>query len=372
MEDKQPDQPPEPQFVHRVVDKSRVRGRGAASNQVSRFEAHQRVAFDDGWSGLEDLPPFKTEVREESSKSIISKNSSPDIPFSSSINPYRGCEHGCTYCYARPSHAYWGLSPGLDFETKLTARINGAELLEAELAKPSYKVSPIAIGANTDPYQPIERDYKITRQILKVLAKARHPFTIVTKSALVLRDLDILAPLAQDGLVTVALSVTTLDGKLARAMEPRASAPHRRLAALRELFLAGVPTMVMVAPVIPSLNDHEMEGILEACYEAGVRRAGYVMLRLPLEISDLFRDWLDRDYPDRASRVMSLLQSMRGGKDYDASFDSRLRGTGVYADLVAKRFELATERLGISTGELKLQQDLFVAPIPSGGQMELF
>lgn len=354
-----------------IVDQSRVRGRGAASNAVGRFEGRTRQDCDDGWGGLEDLPPFKTEVRIEESKGILSTNKSPDIPFDQSINPYRGCEHGCSYCFARPTHAYWGLSPGLDFETKLTARVNAAALLEQALAKKGYVVSPIALGANTDPYQPIERDYKITRQILTVLAEAKHPFTIVTKSELVLRDLDILAALAQDQLVSVAISVTTLDRRLARAMEPRASAPHRRLSTLRALSEAGVPTMVLAAPVIPALNDHELEKILEVCFEAGARRAGYVLLRLPLEISDLFRDWLRRVYPDRAARVMSLLQSMRGGKDYDASFGTRQRGEGVYADLIARRFQLATSRLGFNVERQQLRSDLFNPPVPVGGQFRL-
>lgn len=356
----------------RIVDSDRYRGRGASSNSVGRFEGLERVSFDDGWEGEAELPPFKTEVRKESAQSIISTNSSPDIPFDQSINSYRGCEHGCSYCYARPTHAFWGLSPGLDFETKLTAKVNGAELLEKAFAKSSYQVSPIALGANTDPYQPIERDYKLTRQILEVLQQAQHPFTIVTKSARVLDDLDILAPMAAKGLCKVALSLTTFDGKLARAMEPRASAPHLRLKALKVLSDAGVPAIVMVAPVIPGLTDHEIENILEVAAEAGVKEAHYVLLRLPLEIKELFREWLERDVPGRASRVISLLQSMRGGRDYDTRFGKRQTGEGPFAVLIAKRFELALKRFGLSSERDKLRRDLFAPPVLKGGQMSLF
>ncbi len=356
----------------KVFDETRFRGRGTASNAVGRYEKLTRHEFDDGWDGLEDLPPFQTQVREEISKSIISTNRSPDVPFDLSINPYRGCEHGCVYCFARPTHTYWGLSAGLDFETKLTARVNAVELLEKALAKPSHKVSPIALGINTDAYQPIERRYKLTREILKVLAITKHPVTIVTKSALILRDLDILTPMAKEGLVSVAFSVTSLEGKLARAMEPRASAPHRRLYALKALAEAGVPTMTLVAPVIPSLNDHEMETILEAVCECGVNQAGYVLLRLPLEIGDLFRDWLEREVPDRAKRVMSILQSMRGGRDYDSRYGKRMRGEGDYADLLSDRFRLAVKRLGMNQTRFKLRRDLFEAPVLPGGQMRLF
>ncbi len=355
-----------------IENHQRVRGRGTTSNDVGRFESLTRQEWDDGWDGLAELPPFKTEIRHETSSSILSKNKSPDIPFDQSINPYRGCEHGCSYCYARPSHSFWGLSPGLDFETKLTARVNAAEILEKELAKPGYVVSSIALGANTDPYQPIERDYKITREILEVLLKAKHPLTIVTKSALVLRDLDLLAPMAAEGLVMVALSITSLDGGLSRKMEPRASAPHRRLMALEELHKAGVPTMTMMAPMIPSLNDHEMEQIMEEVLARGCREAHYVLLRLPHEIKDLFRDWLAREVPDRAQRVMGLVQSMRGGKDYRAEFGKRMRGEGPYADLLSKRFQLAVKRLGLNRQRQKLRTDLFLPPVPKGGQMALF
>lgn len=358
-----------------LIDPNRFRGRGASSNDVGRFEAFERELADDGWDVLDDLPPFKTEVRHEESTAIITQNKSPDIPFDRSINPYRGCEHGCSYCYARPSHSYWGLSPGLDFETKLTARVNAAELLEEELAKPSYvskPISPIALGANTDPYQPIEREYKITRQILEVLLEAKHPLTIVTKSALVLRDLDLLQEMAKHRLVLVALSITTLEKTLARQMEPRASAPHLRLKALSELEKAGVPTMTMMAPMIPSLNDHEMEGIMEAVLERGCAEAHYVLLRLPHEIKELFRDWLSREVPDRAARVMSLVQTMRDGKDYNAEFGTRMRGEGPYADLLSHRYKLAVKRLGFNKDRVPLRTDLFVPPVPKGGQMRLF
>jgi DNA repair photolyase len=362
----------EPESGRRVIDRRRVRGRGASSNVDGRFEAYHREQFDNGWGDGEDLPPFQTEVRHETAKSIIATNKSPDIAFDQSINPYRGCEHGCSYCYARPSHAFWGLSPGLDFETKLTAKVNAVEMLEKALSNPSYKVSPIALGANTDPYQPIERGYKLTRQLLEVLERTRHPVTIVTKSALVLRDLDILSEMAALGLCKVALSITSLDAGLSRKMEPRASAPHKRLAALATLRDAGVPTMVMVAPVIPGLNDHEIEGILEAVSKAGAGEAGYVLLRLPLEIKTLFREWLEEAVPDRAGRVISLLQSMHGGEDYRSEFGVRQRGEGPFADLIAQRFQLARRRYGIVPGQETLRCDLFKAPTLKGGQMSLF
>ncbi len=358
-----------------LIDPNRFRGRGTSSNDVGRFEAFERDLYDDGWDGLDDLPPFKTEVRHEESTSIITHNKSPDIPFDRSLNPYRGCEHGCPYCYARPSHSYWGMSPGLDFETKLTARVNAAELLEEELSKPSYvskPISPIALGGNTDPYQPIEREYKLTRQILEVLLEAKHPLTIVTKSVLVVRDLDLLGELARQNLVLVALSITSLDKVLTRQMEPRASAPHLRLKALDELHKAGVPTMTMMAPMIPSLNDHEMEGIMEAVLDRGCTEANYVLLRLPHEIKELFREWLLREVPDRASRVISLVQSMRGGKDYKAEFGTRMRGEGPYADLLSHRYKLALKRLGFNKKPISLRTDLFVPPVPKGGQMRLF
>ncbi|OYU48626.1 MAG: radical SAM protein [Rhizobiales bacterium PAR1] len=348
-------------------------GRGAVTNAGGRFEKLQTEAFDDGWALEEELPPFRTQTTMERAVTIITRNTSPDIPFDRSINPYRGCEHGCSYCFARPSHAYLGLSPGLDFESRLYAKPNAAELLERELASPKYQAKEIALGANTDPYQPIERQYKITRQILEVLARADHPVTIVTKSALVTRDIDILAPMAVKGLVRVAISVTTLDGKLARAMEPRAPTPKRRLEALRQLKEAGIPTAVLMAPIIPAINDHEIEMLLEAAAAVGVRDAGYVLLRLPLELRELFREWLLTHYPGKLRHVLSIVQSTRGGADYSAKFGERQVGTGVFAELIAKRFRLASERLGLkrrSGG--KLRTDLFHPPVLPGGQMSLF
>ncbi len=354
-----------------IQDRRRVKGRGALSNSTPRFEALSHVEFDDGWEGLGELEKFKTEVRAENAKSIITSNKSPDIPFDTSVNPYRGCEHGCIYCYARPTHAYWGLSPGIDFETKLTARVNAPELLRTEIAKANYRPRPLAFGTNTDPYQPIERGLKLTRRIIEVLSETNHPLTIVTKSALVIRDLDLLQPMAEKGLLKVAISVTTLDGKLARRMEPRASQPEKRLDALGELSEAGVPTMVMVAPLIPGLTDHEMERILELSANAGVKETGYVLLRLPLEIKDLFNDWLVEEFPNKAKRVFSLIKSMRGGKAYEARFGKRMRGEGPFAELIAQRFELAARRLKLNTERMPLREDLFEAPQLPGTQMSL-
>ena len=322
------------------------------------------AAEDDGWFVDGEPPPHpRTAVTEEAARSIISRNDSPDVPFAQSINPYRGCEHGCFYCFARPTHSYLELSPGLDFETKLFAKTNAAERLRAELAKPGYRCSPIALGANTDPYQPIERRYRITRQILELLAECRHPFSIVTKNALVERDLDLLAPLAEKRLVKVFLSVTTLDNRLAAKMEPRASAPHRRVQAIRALHDAGVPVGVMFAPVIPMINDAELESVLEAARAAGADSAGYVMVRLPHELKTLFREWLEQHLPLRAEHVLSLIQQMRGGRDYDSEFGTRMRGEGVFAQLIAKRFQLAHQRLGFSGGrERTLDCTQFVAP----------
>lgn len=355
----------------RLIEERRRRGRGARSNAGGRFEAQTREDFDDGWDVLASLPSFKTNVHTDTARTIITTNDSPDISFDQSINPYRGCEHGCFYCYARPSHCYLGHSAGLDFETELYAKPDAARLLERELANPRYQVKPIALGTNTDPYQPIERRLAITRSILEVLAAADHPVAIVTKSALVVRDIDILAPMAAKRLAKVALSVTTLDRKLARAMEPRAATPPKRLEALRQLSAAKIPTAVMVAPVIPALNDHEIEAILEAARESGVDDAGYVMLRMPHEIKDLFRQWLETEYPDRARRVIALLQSMHGGRDYNAGFGVRQRGTGPYAEQIAQRFRLALKRLGLNTTRRPLRTDLFRRPTPPGGQLPL-
>ncbi len=353
------------------IEIDRRRGRAAGINPAGRFERQERVAFDDGWQTLEDLPPFKTEVQVEKPRSVITRNDSPDIPFDRSINPYRGCEHGCIYCFARPTHSYMGLSAGLDFEAKLFAKPDAPRLLERELSKPGYKVKPIAIGTNTDPYQPIEREWRIMRQILEILDKANHPVVIVTKSALILRDIDILKSMAERGLVKVGISVTTLDRKLARSMEPRASTPTKRLEAIKALSEAGIPVAVMMAPVIPALNDHEIERILDSGKAAGASEASYVLLRLPLEVSPLFRDWLLQNYPDRYRHVMSLVRSMRDGKDYDAEFGKRMKGAGPYAWQISRRFEMATKRLGLMRRSLHLREDLFISPNSDGVQLSL-
>lgn len=354
------------------IDIDRRRGRGAGINPSGRFEPQEREVLDDGWQTIETLEPFKTEVQVEKPRAIITRNESPDIPFDRSINPYRGCEHGCVYCFARPTHAYMGLSPGLDFESKLFAKPDAAKLLERELSKPGYKPKAIAIGTNTDPYQPIEKEWRIMRQILEVLNAANHPVSIVTKSALVMRDIDIIAKMAERGLARVGISVTTLDRRLARLMEPRASTPSRRLEAIRALTEAGVTTAVMAAPMIPALNDHELERILDSGAAAGAKEASYVLLRLPLEVSPLFRDWLLRNYPDRYRHVMSLIRSMRGGKDYDAEFGKRMKGEGPYAWQISRRFELAAKKLGIRrTRSMPLNTELFVPPSGAGVQLSL-
>ncbi len=353
------------------IDAERRRGRGAGLNPSGRFEPQQREAFDDGWQSWEELPPFKTEVQVEKPRTAITRNESPDISFDRSINPYRGCEHGCIYCFARPTHAYMGLSAGLDFESKLFAKPDAAKLLERELAKPGYKPRVIAIGTNTDPYQPIEKEWRIMRQILEVLNRANHPVAIVTKSALVMRDIDILKEMAAKNLVRVGVSVTTLDRKLARTMEPRAATPPRRLEAVQALNEAGIRTAIMVAPIIPALNDHEIERILDAGKAAGAQEASYVILRLPLEVSPLFRDWLLQHYPDRYRHVMSLIRSMRGGKDYDAEFGKRMKGAGPYAWQISRRFEMATRRLELTRRNIALRDDLFVPPDGSGVQLSL-
>lgn len=356
----------------RMVAEDLRRGRGARSNRSGRFETSVREAVDDGWDGLADLPPFRTEVQEEIAKSIIATNDSPDISFDQSINPYRGCEHGCSYCFARPTHCFLGHSAGLDFETKLYAKANAAELLDRELGNPRYKPKYIALGAVTDPYQPIERRYKITRSILEVLERTSHPVGIVTKSALVARDVDILGRMAARNLVKVAISVTTLDRRLARQMEPRASTPSKRLEAIKTLSEAGVPVAVMAAPIVPALNDSEIERILTAAAENGAREAGYVMLRLPLELKDLIREWLETEFPDRAARILNILRDMHGGKDYTPEWRVRQRGRGAYADQVAARFRLACKRLSLNERDHKLRLDLFQRPVPKGGQFSLF
>lgn len=349
-----------------------VKGRGTFSNVSGRFEREHRVLTDDGWGTLDAEPPvLKTTVAIDATRTIIARNDSPDISFDRSINPYRGCEHGCVYCFARPTHAYLGLSPGQDFESRLFAKPKAAQLLAQELRKAGYQVRSMALGTNTDPYQPIDEKYQVTREVLKVLRDFKHPVGIVTKSNRILRDLDILSEMASMNLARVAISVTTLDRRLARSMEPRAPTPERRIDAIRELSAAGVPTAVMAAPMIPALNDHELEGILERAYEAGARQAGYVVLRLPLEIKDLFREWLAAEQPGRASHVMSLVRSMRGGKDYDMEWGKRMKGTGVYAELIAKRFKLACERIGLNKESMPLRTDLFCPPPAAGDQLSL-
>lgn len=354
-----------------------IKGRGSSVRLAGRFEVTTSDPVDDGWHAdeaeefAEVLP--RTVVTEETARSIITRNTSPDISFEQSVNPYRGCEHGCSYCFARPSHAYLGLSPGLDFETRLFAKTNAPALLRKELARPGYVPSPIALGINTDAYQPIERKLQLTRQLIEVLAEARHPFTLITKNALVMRDLDLLQPLARDNLVRVYFSVTTLDNRLSAALEPRASAPHSRLRAIAAMREAGVPVGVMVAPVIPWVTDHELESILEAVRDAGAESAGYVLLRLPHEVAPLFRDWLHSHLPERAAHVMSTIRQLRGGKDYDASFGTRMRGQGVYADLLERRFQLASRRLGFAARHaMPLETELFKPPREQTPQGELF
>jgi DNA repair photolyase len=347
----------------------RIKGRGAVSNAEGRFESVRREAVDDGWFPPEEAGSLRpaTTVSEERARSIVSRNDSPDIPFDQSINPYRGCEHGCVYCYARPSHAYLNLSPGLDFETKLFAKTNAAERLRATLAKPGYRPSPINLGANTDPYQPIERRYRLTRQVLELFVETRHPCTIITKSAMIERDLDLLADLAADGLVIAFVSVTSLDNRLAARLEPRATAPHRRLEAIRRLAQAGVTVGVMVAPVIPMVTDSELEEILARAREAGASRASYTVLRLPHEVKELFRQWLAEHLPERATHVMSVLRQMRGGRDNDPRFGARMRGEGVFAELLSRRFKVAAGKLGFATGaSVALDTSQFRAPTSQG------
>ena len=359
-----------------TVDQRLLRGRGAKSNAAGRYESHTRVLVDDGWDDGwrdDDLapPPLRTEVIRDATRTIIARNKSPDISFDQSINPYRGCEHGCIYCFARPTHAYLGMSPGADFESRLFAKPNAADLLAKELSAPGYIPKVIAMGTNTDPYQPIEKKMRITRSILEVLRDFRHPVGIVTKSPLILRDIDILAPMAEDGLAKVALSVTTLDRRLARLMEPRAGTPQRRLQAIKGLSEAGIPTGVMFAPAIPALNDEELEAVLGAASEMGATTAGYVLLRLPLEIKDLFREWLDASVPDRAKHVMSLIRQMRGGKDYDSQWHTRMKGTGPYAEMIARRFHMAVKKLGLNAESRPLLLGKFKPPPRAGDQLSL-
>ncbi len=349
------------------------RGRGAGSNRSGRFEPYVRTPIDDGWSRDEDdLPPLRTEVAVDASRTVIARNTSPDVPFDRSINPYRGCEHGCVYCFARPSHAFLGLSPGLDFETRLLAKPDAAKLLEGELARPGYHPAPIAIGTNTDPYQPVEKRLGIMRAILEVLHDARHPVTVVTKGTLVTRDADILGDMGRRGLAQVGVSLTTLDGKLARSMEPRAAAPNRRLAMIREISEAGCPVRVMVAPVIPGLNDVEIEQILSAARDAGAIAASFIMLRLPGEVAQLFRDWLADARPDRAAKVMNGVRALHGGRDYRPEWGRRMTGAGVEARLISRRFDLAVSRLGLKRSLPPLDISAFRRPTLPGGQLPLF
>ncbi len=351
------------------------RGRGAIGNERSRYDAQSDAAFDDGWGTLDEtfaaLPPLPTTLTPDHARSVISRNSSPDLGFDAAVNPYRGCEHGCVYCYARPTHAYLGLSPGLDFETRLTFKPEVATLLERELSRPGYVPSPIALGSNTDPYQPVERTLRLTRAVLEVLERFNHPVSIVTKSAGVLRDTDILARMAERGLVRVWLSVTTLDPALARSMEPRAAIPARRLGAIEALAHAGIPAGVLAAPMIPGLNDAELERILAAAAAAGASSAGYVLLRLPLELKQIFEDWLHAHYPARARHVLALVRQTRGGALYDGSFARRQTGTGPYADLLAARFARAARQHGLEDRH-GLRTDRFARPAPAQRQLALF
>lgn len=353
------------------INPERRKGRGATSNIAGRYDLARTVETD-GWESEEDLTPFRTEVNLESPRSLITYNRSPDLPFDRSINPYRGCEHGCVYCFARPSHAYLGLSPGLDFETRLVARPTAPDVLERELRARRYCVAPIAVGTNTDPYQPIERKHEIMRNCLGVLASFRHPVAIVTKGTLIERDIDIIAPLARQGLVRVGISITTLDADLSRCMEPRAPSPKRRLQTIRRLTEAGIPVRLMTSPIVPGLTDHETEALLEAGRDAGADAASWIMLRLPREVSALWQEWLQEHAPGRAAKVMARLREMHGGKDYDARWGRRMRGEGHYAEMVARRFAAAARRLGLDRPTAPLRCDLFRVPPRTGDQLALF
>jgi len=349
-----------------------LKGRGALSNPAGRFDARQITAVEDGWYMEEEPDSIATTLEPDKARGIITTNDSPDVGFDQSINPYRGCSTGCVYCFARPTHAYLGLSPGLDFETRLFYKADAAKVLETELSRPGYACKPIQLGINTDAYQPDERHMRVTRSILEVLERTRHPVSILSKHSLVLRDLDLLTSLARDNLVSVSLTVITLDDDLKRKLEPRAASPAARIRTLAALASAGVPCGVMVAPVIPAITDHEMESILEACAGAGVQWAGYVLLRLPYEVKDLFREWLAEHYPDRAAHVMSLIHEMRGGRDNDPRFGSRMRGTGPYAQLLRNRFKLACQRLKLnSAARGSLDTTRFSPPGPAGAQLRL-
>lgn len=361
------------------IPSNKFRGRSAVSNPDNRFAAWQREGADDGWptDAAEELAPMVTELIIDTAKTVISYNTSPDIPFDRSVNPYRGCEHGCAYCFARPSHAYLGLSPGIDFETKLAYKPDAPSLLRKELAKPGYQCAPIALGINTDAWQPVERRLGVTRGILEVLNECRHPVSVITKSALILRDIDLLADLARENLIHVGVSITTLDAAIARTMEPRAASGQRRLAVVKALATAGIPVTVLVAPLIPALTDHELESIMEAGAKAGATSAEYIVLRLPHEVKPLFRDWLERNQPGRSEHVYSLLRQMHGGKEYDSRFGQRQRGSGPLADIIAQRYRTAAKRLGLDKPVPKLDCGRFVAPViaPSGReppQLSLF
>ena len=355
-----------------LLNPDRIRGRGAQSNHTGRFEKQTRERFDDGWDNVEPLSLFETVEHVERAKTIITTNDSPDIGFERSINAYRGCEHGCSYCYARPSHAFLGHSAGVEFERDIYVKVNAVEALRAEISARGYKVKPIAMGTNTDPYQPAERKHKLTRGILEVMLETRHPVMITTKSALIIRDLDILTELARLGLVKVALSMTSMDHKLSRKMEPRASAPARRLEAIRLLSEAGVPTAVFASPMIPAINDMELERILDAAAAQGARSASMILLRLPGEVREVFREWLLRHFPDRVRHVLSLVRDTRGGKDYDSRFGTRMTGEGPYATLLRQRFDKARERYGLDAKLPGLRNDLFVPPRLEDRQMSLF
>lgn len=347
------------------------KGRGALSSRSGRFESQSTIRVADDWHQEEPDRP-RTTVTIDASRTVIAKNQSPDVPFDQSLNPYRGCEHGCIYCFARPTHAFLNLSPGLDFETKLLVKPRAAEILERQISKPSYKVDTLAMGTNTDPYQPIEREWKVTRSVLETLSRFNHPVSIVTKSALITRDVDILADLAERNLAKVAISVTTLDPRLARMMEPRASAPAKRLDAIKTLVDAGIPTAVLVAPLIPAINDHEIETIVETIAELGAQSAGGILLRLPLELKSLFDEWLRAHFPDRADKVLSLIRQSRGGQLYQTGFGRRMRGDGPYAQLIFDRFNKAIKRFELNRETVPLDRTKFEVPSHPKAQMDLF
>ena len=363
-------------FVRMAINDTKrgleARGRASKSNCAGRFETHERDVFDDGWEISEAIVQLRTEVSVERPRRVITRNTSPDISFDRSINPYRGCEHGCIYCFARPTHAFLGLSPGLDFESRLIARPDAPEVLERELRAKSYRPAVIAIGTNTDPYQPIEREYRIMRRILEVLRDYRHPVAVVTKGALIERDIDILGQMGRDGLARVGVSITTLDSEVSRRMEPRVPSPVRRMKTIERLAQAGCPVHVMVSPVVPALTDHEMEAILKQAAEAGAIAASWIMLRLPREVSPLFREWAEEHFPDRARRIMGRVRDLHGGQEYDADWGKRMTGEGPFADLIAHRFAIQTRRLGLAKSLPPLRTDLFRPPPRNGDQLSLF